>query len=98
MLNIYKQQNIENIDNTPYPNKSVKQCNFQIPAYIFQTWESKKIPPLMLKNILNIKLNNPNFKYFLFDDNDCREFIKYTLILIVIDIFILENTIFQEIF
>jgi hypothetical protein len=30
----------------------------------------------MLKSVLNIKNNNPRFKHYLFDDNDCREFIK----------------------
>ena len=54
------------------------KSNFRIniPPNIFQTWHSKNIPPLMAKSIQNIRLLNPNFKYFLYDDNDCREFIK----------------------
>jgi len=47
-----------------------------IPANIFQTWHTKILPPKMFFSISYIKKLNPNFKYYLFDDNDCREFIK----------------------
>ena len=47
-----------------------------IPANIFQTWHTKILPPKMFCSISYIKKLNPNFKYYLFDDNDCREFIK----------------------
>jgi hypothetical protein len=30
----------------------------------------------MFQSVNNIKKKNPRFKYYLFDDNDCREFIK----------------------
>ena len=33
----------------------------------------------MFKDIMNIKKNNLRFKHYLFDDNDCREFIKNNL-------------------
>lgn len=48
----------------------------EIPANIFQTWHNKKLPPKMAQAILYIKKTNPRFKYYLFDDNECREFIK----------------------
>ena len=67
---------IKNIYNKPFNNKNINECIFEIPANIFQTWESKKIPPLMLQNILLIVRNNPKFRYYLFDDNDCQKFIK----------------------
>jgi len=57
-----------------YPNKTV--YNTIIPQTIYQTWHSKVLPPLMFNAISKIKKYNPNFNYFLFDDNDCREFIK----------------------
>lgn len=47
-----------------------------IPLNIFQTWHSKKLPDKMKKCVNSLKLQNPEFKYYLFDDNDCREFIK----------------------
>jgi len=58
----------------PYPMKP--SYNTIIPRYIFQTWQSKFLPPLMDISIKLIKFLNPKFKYFLFDDNDCRNFIK----------------------
>ena len=50
--------------------------NFNIPHNIFQTWHTKKLPPQMFSTISNIKKLNPRFNHYLFDDNDCREFIK----------------------
>jgi mannosyltransferase OCH1-like enzyme len=58
----------------PYPMKT--NYNIIIPPNIFQTWYSKVLPPLMTHSILKIKKLNPRFNYFLYDDNDCREFIK----------------------
>ena len=57
-----------------YPNKNIH--NLAVPANIFQTWYTKKLPPRMYEAIKYIKVNNPGFKHYLFDDNDCREFIK----------------------
>jgi len=59
-----------------YQNKPVTEYNIQIPPNIFQTWETKNIPPLMFNAIQKIKRFNPRFSHFLFDDNECREFIK----------------------
>ena len=48
----------------------------EIPLNIFQTWHSKTLPPKMKENVRLLKKTNPEFKYYLFDDDDCREFIK----------------------
>jgi mannosyltransferase OCH1-like enzyme len=48
----------------------------KIPLNIFQTWHTKELPEYMRLNISRIRLVNPEFRYFLYDDNDCREFIK----------------------
>jgi mannosyltransferase OCH1-like enzyme len=58
----------------PYPLKSY--YNNIIPLNIYQTWHTKNLPPLMKKSVDLIKRNNPSFSYYLFDDNDCVEFIK----------------------
>ena len=50
--------------------------DIKIPLNIFQTWHSKILPVGMAQSVLMIKKLNPRFKYFLFDDNDCLEFIK----------------------
>lgn len=57
-----------------YPQKS--KYNSVIPLNIYQTWWTKDLPPLMRKNVNAIIQNNPAFKHHLFDDNDCRNFIK----------------------
>ena len=50
--------------------------NIQVPANIFQTWHTKRLPPKMFAAITKIRSLNPGFKYYLFDDKDCRQFIK----------------------
>jgi len=57
-----------------YPLKT--NYNIVIPTNIFQTWHTKFLPPLMIKSMSTIQRLNPRFKYFLYDDNDCREFIR----------------------
>jgi mannosyltransferase OCH1-like enzyme len=68
IIKIYKKINI------PYPIKQF--YNSIIPLNIFQTWHSKSLPPLMTETKNIIQNMNPAFNYYLFDDNDCREFIK----------------------
>ena len=74
--NINRNISTKKIHNKPYNNKKLNECNFEIPANIFQTWHSKQIPPIMMKSIISIKENNPRFNYYLFDDNDCADFIR----------------------
>lgn len=48
-----------------------------IPKTIIQTSNSNNIPDLYLYNsIMSFIELNPEYKYFFFDDQDCREFIK----------------------
>lgn len=61
---------------TPLPFPLKASYNSVIPLNIFQTWHTKKLSPLMYNAILHVKNINPRFSYFLFDDNDCREFIR----------------------
>ena len=58
----------------PYPLKST--YSIIIPTNIYQTWHTKLLPPLMANSVQLIKSLNPRFKHYLYDDNDCREFIK----------------------
>jgi hypothetical protein len=50
--------------------------NPQIPLHIYQTWNTKDLPPKMNLCVEKIKKSNPEFKHHLFDDTDCRDFIK----------------------
>jgi len=47
-----------------------------IPLKIYQTWYTKDLPIKMKERVEILKRQNPRFEHFLFDDNDCREFIK----------------------
>jgi mannosyltransferase OCH1-like enzyme len=58
----------------PYPIK--QYYNTVIPLKIYQTWHTKNLPPLMSNSVNKIKINNPAFNHYLFDDDDCRNFIK----------------------
>lgn len=47
-----------------------------IPLNIFQTWHTKNLPDKMKICVNYLKTNNPVFAHYLFDDEDCRNFIK----------------------
>jgi mannosyltransferase OCH1-like enzyme len=53
-----------------------KQYHSVIPLNLFTTWNTKELPPMMKKNYESLKSSNPEFNHYLYDDNDCREFIK----------------------
>jgi len=47
-----------------------------IPRNIFQAWHSDTLLNSVKFCIENVKSSNPNFNYYLYNDNKCREFIK----------------------
>jgi mannosyltransferase OCH1-like enzyme len=47
-----------------------------IPANLFQTWHSQKLPPLMQKAVNKLRSLVPNFRHVIFDDNQCHDFIN----------------------
>jgi mannosyltransferase OCH1-like enzyme len=47
-----------------------------IPLKIFQTWSTKELPYYMNLNSIKLQKQNPQFEYFLFDDDDCLQFIE----------------------
>ena len=47
-----------------------------IPLKIFQTWSTKNLPIHMKKNCYTLQKQNPQFEYYLYDDEDCYDFIK----------------------
>jgi mannosyltransferase OCH1-like enzyme len=58
----------------PYPMKNYYQTI--IPLNLYQTWHTKSLPTNMFNAVRKLKTSNPAFNYQLYDDNDCREFIK----------------------
>jgi len=61
--------------NLPYKPPSSPKTSV-VPMKLFQTWHSKELPPKMRETIETIQRNNPELEYFLFDNNDCVNFIK----------------------
>lgn len=47
-----------------------------IPLHIYQTYWTKSLPPNMNNCVETLKKQNPEFVHHLYDDNDCRQFIK----------------------
>jgi mannosyltransferase OCH1-like enzyme len=68
-------QTIIKIYNKPY-NFFKPYYNSIIPLKIYQTWYTKDLPIKMKECVELLKSQNPRFEHYLFDDNDCREFIK----------------------
>ena len=58
-----------------YDNQTI-YYKIVIPLNIYQTWFTKDLPIKMQKCINNLKNTNPEFNYYLYDDNDCRLFIE----------------------
>jgi mannosyltransferase OCH1-like enzyme len=61
--------------------------NKNIPLQVFQTWNTKVLPPKMKETVEYNKKNNPEINFYLYDDQDCREFIKSNFDHTVIDAF-----------
>lgn len=62
----YVQETFDNEKSNPSP----------IPLKIFQTWLTKDLPPKMAENVESLKKKNPEFKHYLYDDQECRDFIQ----------------------
>jgi len=60
-------------------NEGFDQRNFDsrtIPLNLFQTWETKELPPKMSKLTETVQQENPEFNYQLFDASERAEFIR----------------------
>jgi mannosyltransferase OCH1-like enzyme len=53
-----------------------EKYNSIIPLNLFTCWHTKELPPLMNNNYQELVNINTEFNHFLYDENDCREFIK----------------------
>lgn len=48
----------------------------QIPLNLYQTWKTHDMSKKMLKCVDSLRKANPEFNYQLYDDSQCREFLK----------------------
>lgn len=53
-----------------------EKYNSVIPLNFYTCWHTKDLPPLMKENIENLRKQNPEFNFHLYDEDNCREFIK----------------------
>ncbi len=47
-----------------------------IPLQLYTCWHTKNLPPLMKENFNFLVESNPKITFHLYDENECREFIK----------------------
>lgn len=61
----------------PTHGKFIKKSKYRsvIPLKVYQTWSTHDLPPHMQTRVAALKLQNPEFEFFLYDDAECREFI-----------------------
>jgi mannosyltransferase OCH1-like enzyme len=69
-----KQLNTYNRLNIPFKLKST--YNSIIPLHLYTCWHTKDLPPLMRENYNFLVEENPQFTCHLYDEEDCRTFIK----------------------
>jgi hypothetical protein len=64
------------IQESEKPDYEQLKKNAVIPLDIYQTWHTKNLPPKMRECVDKLKRDNPDFTHHLYDDDDCREFIR----------------------
>lgn len=57
-------------------DNDIDELDIQIPLDIYQTWYTKDLPPKMKECVQRLKNDNPEFRHHLYDDEECRIFIK----------------------
>jgi mannosyltransferase OCH1-like enzyme len=60
----------------PRKNKNSVKTISDVPLVIYHSWQSNLVPPKMKENIYSLLESNPEFDYYLYSDEACREFIK----------------------
>ncbi len=53
-----------------------RRTNHVIPLHLFQTWNTKDLPPHMKACTERLIQQNPEFKYTLYDDDECIQLIR----------------------
>ena len=53
-----------------------KNYNSVIPLDVYTCWHTKDLPPLMKLNYEKLISDNPKMNFHLYDENECRKFIK----------------------
>jgi len=59
-----------------YPKSKNTNINLITPLSVYMTWGYSSVPQDMYTNITTNITNNPEFDFYIYDDNKCKEFIK----------------------
>jgi mannosyltransferase OCH1-like enzyme len=72
------QNNIKiiNYNNLIKPFVFKKMYNTIIPLHLYTCWHTKDLPPLMKANYDFLMKSNPKITFHLYNENECREFIR----------------------
>jgi hypothetical protein len=60
----------------PYIIKDVYSVCQDIPLNIYMVWHSQELPPKMKENLDMAIIANPEFNFYIYNENDCRIFIR----------------------
>jgi len=72
-----KNQNYQNLKKINKPFEFKETYNSVIPLNLYTCWHTKELPTL-LKNTNEILIaENPEFNHYLYDENECRDFIQH---------------------
>ena len=77
----------ETISEKTYTKDDNEDSTAIIPLKIYQTWYTKDLPEILQTSVNTLKSQNPEFEFYLYDDNDCREFIKTHFDHVVVEAF-----------
>lgn len=64
------------IANEIFTLSDIKDVDFIIPRDCYTTWHTKNLPPLMVNNYKQLKENNQEIKFHLYNEYDCKKFIQ----------------------
>ena len=56
--------------------QSIPSYTEDVPLQVFQTWSTRQLPDKMKETVEYNSMNNPDISFYLYDDKDCREYIK----------------------
>lgn len=55
--------------------KPRENTHSSIPKKVYMSWKTRELPPIMYKTVLTNSENNPEYDFYVFSDEECREFI-----------------------
>lgn len=58
-----------------YTAARIRNVSQQIPAKIFQTWKTRQVSPEVYNVIQDLIAKNPEYDYYFFSDQDCRDYL-----------------------